>query len=64
MDVAVCVEEKKLTEVCSVHLRVTIAFVFVACCDTARRKKNYGGPVLGNEVQEAEALCTEALKLP
>ena len=40
MDVAVRSREKKsLTEVCSVHLRVTtIAPVFRACCDFARRK--------------------------
>lgn len=37
MDVAVRRKEKK-TEVCSVHLRVTIASVFRACCAFTTRK--------------------------
>lgn len=39
MDVAICRREKKtLNEVCSVHLSVTVASVFRACCDFATRK--------------------------
>lgn len=60
MDVAVRrTGEKNLTEVCSLHLRVTIASVFRACCDF--KKKNYGGVVLGNEAQELGTVCSLSL---
>lgn len=49
-DVAVHRRGKNLTEVCSVHLRVTIASVFRGCCDL--EKNNYGGVILGNEAQQ------------